>query len=63
MYRNMEENRKLDLESESNLNELLGDEKEKEHKKVKLFHGIQCRDSLFLFSKKNIFRTICYKIA
>lgn len=63
MYRNMEENRKLDLESEENLNELLGDDKEKEHKKIKLFHGIQCRDSLFLFSKANKFRIICYKIA
>ena len=59
----MEENRKLDKESEENLNELIGEEKENEQKKDKLFHGIQCRDSLFLFPKTNRFRILCYRVA
>ncbi|EGR32725.1 hypothetical protein IMG5_072530 [Ichthyophthirius multifiliis] len=37
-------------------------EDQKEGLKVQLFKGIQCQDSLFIFSQQNKFRIICYKI-
>ena len=51
----------LEESQEVDLNELAKRDEQKLAERKQLFRGIECENALYLFSKKNFFRKICYK--
>ena len=51
----------LEESQEVDLNELAKRDQQKLAERKQLFRGIECENALYLFSKKNLFRQICYK--